>query len=134
MRKIKLYITAAIMGLTLSGPILVPTVAYASASCPAATTSKGQVLSGLGATGNHCDASSFKNTVANAVGILSVIAGIVAVIMIIISGFRYITSGGESSRVAAAKNSLIYALIGIAVVALTQFLVRYVVNTSIHGT
>lgn len=64
----------------------------------------------------------------NIVNILSIIVGVVAVIMIIIGGFRYITSGGESSNVSGAKNTLIYAIVGLVIVALAQFIVHFVLS------
>jgi hypothetical protein len=48
--------------------------------------------------------------------------------MIIYGGFRYIISGGESGRVGAAKNSLIYAIIGLVIVALAQLIIHFVLN------
>lgn len=119
--------TLTIMAVALSGILLSPLPAHAAhAGCPNENTSKGQVLSGIGETGSKCDGSKVTSTVATFVEILSIVAGIVAVIMIIISGLRYITSGGDSSKVAAAKSSLIYALVGLAVAALAQLLVRFV--------
>lgn len=62
------------------------------------------------------------------VNIFSAIVGIVSVIMIIFGGFKYITSGGDSGNVSAAKNTIIYAVIGLVVVALAQFIVQFVLN------
>lgn len=62
------------------------------------------------------------------VNIISVIVGVVAVVMIIIGGFRYITSGGDSGNVTGAKNTILYAIIGLVIVALAQFIVRFVLN------
>src|SRR5436190_20944789 len=56
---------------------------------------------------------------------LSVIVGIVAVIMIIVGGFRYITSGGSDTGVTGAKNTILYAIIGLIIVALAQVLVWF---------
>jgi uncharacterized membrane protein len=64
------------------------------------------------------------------VNIFSVIVGVVAVIMVIYGGFRYIISGGDSSRVGTAKNTLIYAIIGLIIVALAQLIVHYVLSTT----
>ena len=60
------------------------------------------------------------------VNIISIIVGVVAVIMIIWGGLKYITSGGESNKITGAKNTIIYALIGLVIVALAQFIVKYV--------
>jgi uncharacterized membrane protein YuzA (DUF378 family) len=60
------------------------------------------------------------------VRILSLIVGVAAVIVIIYAGFKYITSAGEQGRVANAKSTLLYALVGLAVAALAQLLVHFV--------
>ncbi|MCA9328591.1 hypothetical protein KC959_02380 [Candidatus Saccharibacteria bacterium] len=62
------------------------------------------------------------------INILSLAVGVVAVIMIIIGGLRYITSGGESGSVTGAKNTILYAVVGLIVVALSQVIVRFVVD------
>jgi hypothetical protein len=58
----------------------------------------------------------------------SLVVGVVAVIMIIIAGFKYITSGGDSGNVTSAKNTILYAIIGLVVVALSQFIVKFVLG------
>lgn len=62
------------------------------------------------------------------VNLLSAIVGLVAVIMIIVGGFRYITSGGNDTSVTAAKNTILYAIIGLVVVALAQIIVRFTLS------
>jgi hypothetical protein len=62
------------------------------------------------------------------INIFSAIIGIVAVIMIIFGGFRYITSGGNDNSVTSAKNTILYAVIGLIIVALAQLLVRFVLK------
>src|SRR5581483_4205681 len=66
---------------------------------------------------NNNSLASLAKTVVN---IFSLIVGVVAVIMIIYGGFRYITSGGETTAVGNAKNTIIYAIIGLLLVALAQ--------------
>jgi len=72
--------------------------------------------------------TTIDNTISNIVDILSIIVGIVAVIMIIVGGFRYITSAGNQERVKTAKNTLIYAIIGLVIVALAQIIVAFVLD------
>ncbi len=67
------------------------------------------------------------------INIISVIVGVVAVVMIVVGGLKYITSGGESSNVSSAKNTIIYAIIGLVIVALAQFIVRFVLDKSINA-
>lgn len=68
------------------------------------------------------------NIIHNIINILSVVVGVVAVIMIIIGGLRYITSGGSDTSVTGAKNTILYAIIGLIIVALAQLLVRFVLS------
>jgi hypothetical protein len=71
---------------------------------------------------------SVGNTVASIIDVLSIVVGLAAVIMIIIGGLRYITSGGASEKVTGAKNTLLYAIIGLVVVALAQVIVHFVIR------
>jgi hypothetical protein len=48
--------------------------------------------------------------------------------MIIIGGLKYVTSNGDSNSISSAKNTIIYALIGIVVVAIAQSVVRFVLG------
>lgn len=81
---------------------------------------------GCGAPG---DGDNDVSTVITAViNVLSLIAGTAAVIVIIVGGFRYIVSGGDSSGVAGAKNSIIYAIVGLVVVIFAQAIVRFVIG------
>ena len=79
-----------------------------------------------------CDVSGgtekVNSLITTIVNIFSIIVGIVSVIMIIYGGFRYVTSGGDSGNVSNAKNTIIYAIIGLVVVALAQFIVQFVLD------
>jgi hypothetical protein len=55
------------------------------------------------------------------------VVGVVSVIMIIIGGFKYIISSGDSANVTSAKNTILYAIIGLVVVLLAQIIVRFVI-------
>jgi ABC-type Fe3+-siderophore transport system permease subunit len=58
------------------------------------------------------------------------VVGGLSISMIVVSGLRFITSGGDSNKVSSAKSALIYALVGIAVAALAQALVHLVLYQS----
>ncbi|HEY5138592.1 MAG TPA: hypothetical protein VIJ25_04655 [Methylococcales bacterium] len=60
------------------------------------------------------------------VNVLSMVIGIIAVIMIMIGGFKYVISGGDANSVASAKNTVLYAVVGLIVVVLAQTVVRFV--------
>jgi hypothetical protein len=48
--------------------------------------------------------------------------------MIIVGGLRYVTSGGSDASVTGAKNTILYAVIGLVIVALAQVLVHFVLS------
>jgi hypothetical protein len=118
-----------------------PTLALVPASVSAATTTPdiyNNLCSGtnLDLTQSNTDCSSgasnsnLQSLLTKIINIFSVVVGIIAVIMIIVGGLRYITSGGDTGRVGAAKTTIIYALVGLVVVALAQLIVRFVLNQS----
>lgn len=107
-----------------------------------AQTAQDQINNGLCAGSNlqftenpgQCSAASsdattkINNLVKTVVNLLSAVVGIVAVIMIIVGGFRYVTSGGNDTSVTSAKNTILYAIIGLIVVALAQIIVRFTLS------
>lgn len=66
------------------------------------------------------------NTVLFAVGIISVI-------MLIVGGLRYIISGGDSKKVTDAKNTIMYAIIGLIIAILAFAIVNFVIS-AVGGT
>lgn len=71
--------------------------------------------------------------ISDIINIFSLIVGVVSVIMIIIGGFRYITSGGDSTNVSSAKNTILYAIVGLIIVALAQTIVRFILGRVIEA-
>ena len=56
------------------------------------------------------------------------IVGVVAVIMLIIGGIKYVTSGGDAKKVTDAKNTVLYAIIGLVVAFLAFAIVNFVIS------
>ena len=71
---------------------------------------------------------TLSSKVATVINIISLVVAAIAVIMIMIGGFRYVTSGGKQESVAGAKNTIMYAIIGLVIVALAQVIVKFVLN------
>jgi hypothetical protein len=87
---------------------------------------------GVAIVGGNCDdptnPSKPNNIVQDVVNVLSVIVGIAAVIMIMVGGFKYITSNGDAGSISSAKNTILYAIVGLVVVIFAQTIVRLVIN------
>lgn len=56
-----------------------------------------------------------------------IILGIIAVLMIIIGGIRYTLSGGDASGIQSAKNTIMYAVIGLVIAILAFAIVNFVI-------
>jgi hypothetical protein len=132
LRKIKSLLIVSAGSILMFTPVLaIP--AFASAANIDSSLCSGTNLqintSGAGATncGNQLSDSTLQTILDYVVNIFSVIVGVVAVIMLIVGGFKYITSGGNDQGVAGAKNTIVYALIGLVVVALAQVIVHFVI-------
>ncbi len=131
MKHIRIAIAALVLNVT-SLAIFVPALASALAPNPILADLKGDAQNGLSQVGGG--GASFTGTISAVVSVLSIIVGIAAVIMILVSAFKYITSGGESSKVSSAKTALIYALVGLAVAATAQALVHFVLSNAVKST
>jgi len=124
--KIKIVLAGLLMVFSLAAaqPVLALSPA-ASDAC--------QGLVGIDSSaGTNCtkpsqSGSTLGNIISTVLNIISILIGAVAVIMILVAGFRFITSGGGEG-VKSAKNTLIYALVGIAVAVLAQVLIHFVIN------
>jgi len=68
------------------------------------------------------------NLIRIAVNVLTMVVGVAAVIMIIIGGLKYVTSSGDSANINSAKNTILYALVGLVVVVVAQLLVRFTIS------
>ncbi len=131
---LKLLIISFVSWGVLAFGALVPAVQAASSSQAGNVTKN--IQTGLCAGSNldftgHCptgtNASKTATKIAqNIINLLSAVVGVVAVAMIIFGGFRYITSGGNDASVTGAKNTILYAIIGLVVVALSQIIVHFV--------
>jgi hypothetical protein len=96
-------------------------------------SSKKDACAGIGgsAAGGDCVVAGGKTVqgiITNVVNVLSIAVGIIAVVMIIVAGAKYITSSGDANAIASAKTTLIWAVAGLIVVALAQGIVQFVIN------
>lgn len=117
----KTYISLVVAVVVLAVPAPTALQAATADVCEGVGLASGQAGCGTDAS------PQINNAIATAVNIVSVMVGIAAVIMIIIGGFKYITSGGDSSNISSAKNTILYAVVGLIIVALAQVIVRFVV-------
>jgi hypothetical protein len=85
---------------------------------------------GTGQPGDLFGANGIFITITN---ILLFIVGALSVIMLIIGGLRYVISGGNSTNVTAAKNTILYAIVGLVIAFLAFAAINFVLDTLAPG-
>lgn len=121
--------------LLLSLALLVGLLSVPLASTASAQDIFGGACDGAGKNSSVCQSRDEGNPIAGKNGVLvkttrivAFIAGIAAVIIIIIGGLMYITSNGDSNRVSNGKDMIIYAAVGLVIIVLAQSIVTFIVN------
>lgn len=69
-------------------------------------------------------------TLSNIVNSVLYVAGIIAVVMLIIGGIRFMVSRGDKDKVQKAKNTVIYAIIGLVLVIFSYAIVNFIVSAT----
>ena len=131
MLKTKTLILLCLLALVFS--VGLGTLTYA-APAPAAVDSKGEVCKGAGLVGGGTDCNttggpSVQGVIRTSINFLSVI-----VVMIIVGGVKFVTSGGSAEKVASARSTVLYAAIGLIIVAFAQIIVRFVLSKASKAT
>lgn len=121
-KKFQTFIAAAVVAVGL-GAVLVAPVSYAACTTPAGCVGSGvDEVSGGGSTAEVGDIIKL------IVDVLLYIIAAVSVVMIVIGGFRYVVSQGDSSAVTSAKNTILYAVIGLLVAIFAYAIVHFVIS------
>lgn len=135
MKKLKLFFVSILAMFSLS-PALMPAVASAATSADNLACGVSGDIAGT----TNCDASDtvdadnrINGIIATAIRIFQVVVGLISVIFIIMGGLKYITSGGDATSVGSAKNTILYAMVGIVVVALAEIIVQFVLNRATNA-
>jgi hypothetical protein len=133
LRKIRNFLLIPMVAGAFLAPALVPAVAHAASTFESNILSnecRGSNFTLSSVPGSKCGASgtSLDALLSHIINIFSLVVGAVAVIMIIVGGFRYVISSGNDQAVSGAKNTIIFALVGLVIVALAQFVVHFVLG------
>ena len=133
MKKVKILLASILASVGLITGVVMPLAA--------AQATPGSTALGCGATGNitggitggtTCGATDadtrVQSTIKLAIRIFQIVVGLIAIFYVITGGLKYITSGGDSAGVTGAKNTILYAAIGLVVVALAEVVVQFVLN------
>lgn len=110
--------------------LLVCNLAAVAVPAAASADSKSVVCTSISGSANCSDTSNtnINGLISLIINILSVVIGVTAVIMLMVGGFRFITANGDSNSISAARSTILYALVGLAVTAFAQIIVQFVLK------
>lgn len=128
MKRIKQAILTLALLAGVAGAFAPATVGAINVFDPSATDSACSHANASSAVCQSSKKDNVKDIVVKVVNILLYILGAVAVVVIIVGGFLYVVSGGDASSVAKAKNTIMYAVIGLIVAILAYAIVNFVIN------
>ena len=116
-------VSALATSIVASSYVLASTFNYSMAD--GANSAKGvdQPSSLFGATGTF-------STITN---VMLFLIGAISVIMLIIGGIRYVVSGGDSAAVQNAKNTILYAIVGVIIAILAYAIINFVISSFAPG-
>lgn len=118
--------SVAIFGLSA---LLSPSVFAVDPICSNPNVSE-EVKASSGCGGSLPDLSDVIFSIVN--GVIAV-TGVIALIFVVVGGIQYTTSAGDAAKTQKAKNTILYALIGLAIAALSFMIVNFVIINIIGG-
>lgn len=131
MRSLKYVLLTPVMLFAL----LLPAVAFAStqseitSACATAAQNGGEMPSYCQTTGTTNDPLTGSNgTLTKVTNVVGFVAGVVAVVMIIIGGFRFVISRGDSAKAVTARQTIMYSVIGLIVIVFAREIVIFVLS------
>lgn len=138
MKKLSLYIKTLIVA---AGLVALPLAASPASAIDVFKDGCGAAGQGGGTTGGTtggqtggsssgvCGAQSqddFSKLMQNVINLLLLVLGMIAVIAIIIGGIRYVTSNGDPGQIKSAKDTILYAVVGLVVAIMAYAIVGFV--------
>lgn len=128
MRRLKLLFATLLFAL----PIFTPAIAYAQfnpleSSCEQVPDSENSEICAAADSDDNL-ISGDRSVFLIVADILTIAAGAIAVVMIIISGITMITSSGDSAKVKKSRDTILYSIVGIVVVLLSRSIVIFIVG------
>ena len=114
--KITALVLASLIGVTALSPAPV----FADDVCSSSASAEVKKAAGCSGSGN------LFGTIQGILNVVIGVAGIVAVIFTVVGGFQYMTSSGDPSKTKKAKDTILYACIGLIVCALAFAIVNFV--------
>ena len=128
---VKGYISRIITGLLTIG------FGVALVTAPVSALGEGGAPAGINAARGDNTPSNLVNgdssIVRRAINIMLFGVGVLSVVMLIFGGFRYVISGGKKESVTNAKNTILYAIIGLLVAVFAYAIINFILSAALSG-
>jgi len=128
---VKGYISKIITGLLTIG------FGVALVTAPVSALGEGGAPAGINAARGDNTPSNLVNgdssIVRRAINIMLFGVGVLSVVMLIFGGFRYVISGGKKESVTNAKNTILYAIIGLLVAVFAYAIINFILSAALSG-
>ncbi len=128
---VKGYISKIIIGLLTIG------FGVALVTAPVSALGEGGAPAGINAARGDNTPSNLVNgdssIVRRAINIMLFGVGVLSVVMLIFGGFRYVISGGKKESVTNAKNTILYAIIGLLVAVFAYAIINFILSAALSG-
>ncbi|HCC22645.1 TPA: hypothetical protein DF272_00495 [Candidatus Falkowbacteria bacterium] len=125
-KKISIFLMMAVMAVVLVLPVVV-------------AAQSGDVF-GVNAVGSELALGSkdIRETVGSIINVALGFLGVVAIVIVLIGGFKYMTAGGDETKVGTARKYIISGIIGLAIIlsayAITTFVISRLMTATESGT
>ena len=127
----KISLKPSLQSLTATIGVLLMTIVYPTSVYGLSTIQAGaNAAQGSGQPSSLFGGTGIFTTITNT---MLFIIGALSVIMLIFGGLRYVVSGGNATAITAAKNTILYAIVGLVVALLAYAVINFVLTTLVPG-
>lgn len=104
---------------------------------PVSALGEGGASAGISAARGDNTPSNLVNgdssIIKRAINIMLFAVGVLSVVMLIFGGFRYVISGGKKESVTNAKNTILYAIVGLLVAVFAYAIINFILGAALSG-
>ena len=104
---------------------------------PVSALGEGGASAGIGAARGDNTPSNLVNgdssIIKRAINIMLFAVGVLSVVMLVFGGFRYVLSGGKKESVTNAKNTILYAIVGLLVAVFAYAIINFILGAALSG-
>ena len=101
---------------------------------PVSALGEGGASAGIGAArGDNTPSNLDSSIIKRAINIMLFAVGVLSVVMLIFGGFRYVISGGKKESVTNAKNTILYAIVGLLVAVFAYAIINFILGAALSG-